>query len=400
MRYDQLVLSFGEIALKGKNRQMFSDLLFHRVRERLRDLPNVKVRMPYDHIEIDLNGANGDEVAERLRHVFGVQSIRAAIETNLDLQEMQAGALKVLLGEQANRPIRTFKISTKRKNKKYPTPSNELNHLIGAHVLRNTEGIKVDVHHPDLEIKVEVLENRARISGRTYEAAGGLPVGSAGKVLLLLSGGIDSPVAGYQLMRRGATVEAIHFHSPPYTSDRARQKVIDLAEKLHFYGGDVKLHIVPFTEAQLAIRDSLPESYRMTIMRRMMLRIAERVAEQRGALALATGESLGQVASQTLESMNTINEVTNLPVLRPLIAMDKVDIMTIAKEIDTYDISIRPYEDCCTLFLPRAPKTKPNREHANRFEKNLPIDALVQAAVDGIETIDIGRHEDSMDALL
>jgi thiamine biosynthesis protein ThiI len=217
-----------------------------------------------------------------------------------------------------------------------------------------------------------------------------------------LSGGIDSPVAAYLVAKRGAIVEAVHFQSPPYTSDRAKQKVIDLAKKLREFGGKFVLHLVPFTEAQVAIRDAVPEDYRITIMRRLMFRIAEEQAARRGALALATGESLGQVASQTLESMNTINAVTNLPILRPLITMDKIDIAKIAKEIDTYEISIRPYEDCCTIFLPRAPRTRPDRNHAARFEQKLDVDALVREAVDGIETIviDEDAQEDALSQLL
>lgn len=386
------------MALKGKNRKSFNDLLFRDVRRRLKEQSELFVKKHYDHIEIELNGQDASEVANKIKHVFGIHSIRAAILVDNSLEKIQEGALKVING--ASNDVATFKVSAKRKNKKFPLNSMQINQEVGGHILRHTENIKVDVHKPDLDIKIEVTENNTRIFGETIKGAGGMPSGSAGKVMLLLSGGIDSPVAAYQMMRRGATIEAVHFHSPPYTSDRARQKVIDLAEKLLEFGGNIKLHIVPFTEAQIAIRDRMPENYRMTIMRRLMLRISEKIAEQRNALALVTGESLGQVASQTLESMNTINEVTNLPVLRPLVAMDKLDIIDIANKIDTYDISIRPYEDCCTLFLPRAPKTKPDREHANRFEKNLPIEELVNEALAGVETIDIGRLHDDINALL
>ena len=398
MQYDYLILSFGEMALKGKNRKTFNDLLYKHVRKQLKSHPDVFVKKHFDHIEVELNGNDAVNVADRLQHVFGIHSIRAAIIVDNDMEKIREGALQVLRGEAEG--ANTFKISAKRKNKQFPLNSMELNQDIGGYILKNTEDVKVDVHHPDMDIKIEVLSETTRIYGKTIKGAGGMPAGSAGKVLLLLSGGIDSPVAGYQMMRRGATVEAIHFHSPPYTSDRARQKVIDLAEKLLDFGVNLKLHIVPFTEAQIAIRDRMPENYRMTIMRRMMLRIAEKIAEREQALALVTGESLGQVASQTLESMNTINEVTNMPILRPLVAMDKLDIIDIAKKIDTYDISIRPYEDCCTLFLPRAPKTKPDRKHANQFEKNLPIDELVNQAVDGVETIDIGHLHDDISSLL
>ncbi|MFC4618280.1 tRNA uracil 4-sulfurtransferase ThiI [Camelliibacillus cellulosilyticus] len=398
MKYDYLIIRYGEIVLKGKNRKMFYDKLTEQVRERTRSFHGLMVKKHYDHIEIALNGHDDREVTGKLTSVFGIQSIRAAIAVPNDLENMKKGALQVLLGE--GEWIKTFKVSARRKNKQFPINSWDLNHAIGAFLLTSTNGIKVDVHHPDLDLKIEVGDHQTRIYGRITKGAGGLPVGTAGKVLLMLSGGIDSPVAGYQMMKRGADIEAIHFHSPPYTNDRAKQKVIDLAEKLKDFGGNIKLHVVPFTETQLAIRDRMPENYRMTIMRRMMLRIAEKMAAENGALAVVTGESLGQVASQTLESMHTINEVTNIPVLRPLVAMDKVEIMAIAQKIDTYEISIRPYEDCCTLFLPRAPKTKPNREHANRFEKNLPIDDLIASALAGTETIEIGRKNEEMDTLL
>lgn len=399
MQYDSMILTFGEMALKGKNRNSFTDLLYKHVKKQLAPFPDVDIKKHFDHIEVALNGRPAEDVAERLRHVFGIHSMRCAISVENDLEKIQEAALKVVHAENAE--ARTFKISAKRNNKQFPINSMELNHKVGSFILRNTEHLKVDVHHPDLEIKIEVRNTKTRIYGKTFAGEGGMPAGSAGKVLLLLSGGIDSPVAAYQMMRRGATVEAIHFHSPPYTSDRARQKVVDLAEKLQEYAAvDLKLHIVPFTEAQIAIRDNVPENYRMTIMRRVMLRIAEKVAEKRGALALVTGESLGQVASQTLESMNTINEVTNLPVLRPLVAMDKLDIIQIAKKIDTYEISIRPYEDCCTLFLPRQPKTKPDRAHANRFEAYLSVSELVDQAIGGIETVDVGRIQDDLSSLL
>jgi tRNA uracil 4-sulfurtransferase len=398
MQYDYLILSFGEMALKGKNRKTFNNLLYKHVRRQLKGNTDLNIILHFDHIEIELNGYDATEIANRLQHVFGIHSIRAAVTVENSLEKIQEAALKVLHGEVGD--VATFKISAKRKNKQFPLTSMELNQEVGAYVLRNTENIKVNVRKPDIDIKIEVLSNKTRVFGKVVRGAGGMPSGSAGKVMLLLSGGIDSPVAAYQMMRRGAVIEAVHFHSPPYTSDRARQKVIDLAEKLLEFGGSLKLHIVPFTDAQIAIRDRMPENYRMTIMRRLMLRISEKIAEQRQALALVTGESLGQVASQTLESMNTINEVTNLPVLRPLVAMDKLEIIDIAKTIDTYEISIRPYEDCCTLFLPRAPKTKPDREHANRFEKNLPIEELVNQAIEGVETIDISHLHDDINALL
>lgn len=397
MRYDYLILRYGELSLKGKNRKDFTNQLFKNVKQQLKNM-DVQPKKHYDHIEIELNGTDHTEVAHRLRHVFGIQNMRPAVIADSNVEAIQQKALELV--QNIGNDVQTFKVAARRKDKSFPSNSMELNHLIGGYILRNTDDLTVNVHQPDLEVQVEVLKNDTRIYGPVIQGPGGLPVGSSGKVLLMLSGGIDSPVAGYLMQKRGADVDAIHFHSPPYTNDRARQKVVDLAEKLQQTGGKVKLHIVPFTETQLAIRDRMPENYRMTIMRRMMMRMAERLTQQNDALAIATGESLGQVASQTLESMNTINEVTNYPVLRPLLSMDKVEIMDIAKDIDTYDISIRPYEDCCTLFLPKAPKTKPDREHAGRFEKNLPIEELLTEALQKVETVDIGSQSNAMEDLL
>lgn len=394
-----MILRYGEISLKGKNRSKFEKRLEDVVRTNLKKFVSLKVRRLYDHIEIELNDSPYDQVVSQVKKIFGIQTIGAAIKVENDLDKMKEGALSVLLDE--GNDIKTFKISARRKNKKFPIHSNEMNQELGAHLLINTSHVTVDVRNPDVNIRVEVREHDTLIFGRGLKGAGGLPAGSSGKIILMLSGGIDSPVAGYLMQKRGAKIEALHFHSPPYTSERAKQKVIDLSQKLREFGGDLRLHIVPFTKIQTEIREKIPENYSMTIMRRLMLRIAEQVAYRRRALAIATGESLGQVASQTLDSMNTINEVTNLPVLRPLVAIDKVDIITIAQEIDTYDISIRPYEDCCTIFLPAAPKTKPNRQHTNRFEAKLDLDALVEEAVNSIETIVIGEEQDSdIDALL
>lgn len=394
MIYDYLVIRFGEITLKGKNKMNFVQKLENDVKDKLSRFSKLGIKRHFDDIEIQLNGEDADQVLSVLTRIFGIQNISSAIKVENNLDAMQDGVLRVMKAENG---VRTFKIAARRKDKRFPIHGSELNQGLGAYVLKNCEGVSVDVHNPDITLRVEVGYHETRIYGHEYDGAGGLPVGTSGKVLLMLSGGIDSPVAGYLLAKRGATVEAIHFQSPPYTSDRAKQKVIDLTKKIQSFGGTVRLHLVPFTKAQLAIRDAVPEDYRITIMRRLMFRIAEKLAEKTGALALATGESLGQVASQTLESMNTINQVTGLPVLRPLITMDKLDIARIAKQIDTYEISIRPYEDCCTIFLPKAPRTKPDRLHAERFEKSFDVEDLTDEAVNGIETLTV-TSEDLEDA--
>ncbi|MGB8955071.1 MAG: tRNA uracil 4-sulfurtransferase ThiI, partial [Tumebacillaceae bacterium] len=287
----------------------------------------------------------------------------------------------------------TFKVEGRRADKRFPLTSPEIAREVATHVLKNVEGLKVDVHNPELTLTVEVRESKAYLLCDIIPGPGGLPVGMSGKVMLLLSGGIDSPVAGWMAMKRGATVEGIHFQSFPFTSERAQEKVNDLAKILAKHGGRVRLHNVYFTEIQKAIRMHVPEEYSITIMRRIMMRIADRLAHQRKALALVTGESLGQVASQTLESMYVINNVTNMPILRPLVAMDKVDIMRIAKNIGTYETSILPYEDCCTVFMPKNPKTRPKLHEAEAAEAKLDIEALIQEALEKTETLMFNRYD-------
>ncbi|RBW71458.1 tRNA uracil 4-sulfurtransferase ThiI [Bacillus taeanensis] len=385
MEYEQILIRYGEIALKGKNRRKFEEQLRRNVKESLAGFPNITLKRTFDRLHVQLNGEDYQPVVERLQKVFGIQSLSLSMKVKNDLEEIQKGALAAL--RETNNEAKTFKITGKRPNKDFPINSQELNHLVGGYVLKHTENLKVDVHNPDVNIRIEVKSEATYISCTHFRGAGGLPVGSSGKVMLMLSGGIDSPVAGYLTMKRGIKIEAVHFHSPPFTSERAKQKVEDLAKVLTAFGGEVRLHVVPFTAVQKAIKDKIPDSYSMTIMRRMMLRITEKLAVKHNALGIVTGESLGQVASQTLESMHTINEVTNYPVIRPLAGMDKVEIMEISHHIGTYDISIRPYEDCCTIFLPSAPKTKPNRLKANKFEQYLEVEALASEAVDGTEMI-------------
>ena len=385
MEYNQILIRYGEIALKGKNRRHFEEQLRKNIRPLLDDFPKVKLKRAFDHLYIVLNGEDFRPIIEKLKTVFGIHSLSVAMKTENELETIQKTALKALM--ESSDGTKTFKVSAKRKNKQFPIPSQELNHLIGSYLLKHTDRFTVDVHHPDVEMLVEVKGDGTYISCIQILGAGGLPVGSSGKVMLMLSGGIDSPVAGYLSMKRGVRLEAIHFHSPPFTSERAKKKVEDLTRVLTKYGGEIFLHIVPFTTVQQEIRKHVPDSYSMTVMRRMMLRICERIAEKQGALAIVTGESLGQVASQTLESMNAINEVTTMPILRPLISMDKLEIMELARAIGTYEISIRPYEDCCTIFLPAAPKTKPKRDRVVAFEEGMSVDQLVDDAVDHIETL-------------
>lgn len=379
MKYDVILIRYGELALKGRNRDLFEAALVQSVKSVLRPFANIKVRRNYGRMYVELHGEDAHAVVERLRRVFGISSISPTVQVEPDEQAIKAKALELIRHLQPQ--PKTFRVETRRADKCFPKQSMEVSRMVGTHILRNIPEIKVDVHQPEAVVNIEIRAEGTYISCETIPGPGGLPVGSGGKVLLLLSGGIDSPVAGWKMMKRGVTLEAIHFHSYPFTSERALQKVRDLAQKLALWGGTVRLHVVPFTEIQTAIREKCPEDYLITIMRRFMMRIAEQVAARTGALALATGESLGQVASQTLESMNTINKVVSIPILRPLIGMDKTEITDIARRIDTYELSILPYEDCCTIFTPKNPVTRPKPHVAERFEEKLDVAALVEDAV-------------------
>lgn len=385
MNVEYILIRYGEMTTKGKNRGRFTSILRENVRNRLKAYEKIKITATRDRMYIKLNGEDHEKVAANLKEVFGIHTFSYARKVDTELDAIKKGALEAIneLGDS----VKTFKVNVQRSYKQFPLNTPQLNRELGGYILQNTEHLTVDVHQPDVAVRVEVRDDATYITCGEEYGAGGYPVGVGGKVMLLLSGGIDSPVAAYMLLKRGVSIEAIHFESPPFTSDRAKQKVFDLASKLTRYCRRVTLHVIPFTEIQKAIHKEMPASYTMTIMRRVMLKIAEQVSVDRKALALATGESLGQVASQTLESMHTINEVTNYPVLRPLLAMDKLEIMDIAKKIDTYDISIRPYEDCCTIFTPANPTTKPKRDKVARYESRFDFTELINEAVVNRESI-------------
>ncbi|WP_209122111.1 tRNA uracil 4-sulfurtransferase ThiI [Alkalihalobacillus sp. BA299] len=400
MKYDHILVRIGELALKGKNRKVFERALASNINVVLKGY-DIKVHSTFGRIMIELNDSREDDIIEKLKNVFGIHSFSLALKAENELEEIQKGAL-IALTDSRNQPVRTFKVTAKRPNKNFPIGSQELNHLVGGYILKNTENITVDVHNPDVEVRVEVREKATYITCGNISGAGGLPVGTGGKVMLMLSGGIDSPVAGYLTMKRGVRINAIHFHSPPYTNERAKQKVKDLVKILTKYCGTIQLHLVPFTEMQTTIHEKVPSDYAMTIMRRMMLRISEKIANKQNALAITTGESLGQVASQTLHSMNTINEVTNLPILRPLVTMDKLEVIEVARNIGTYETSILPFEDCCTIFLPSNSKTRPRKELAHKFEANFDFVSLVEKAVTETEIVTIrhqAKKEESVDKL-
>jgi thiamine biosynthesis protein ThiI len=400
--YEFILIRYGELTLKGKNRKHFEVQLQENIKMHCKDL-NIKISRTFGRMYLYLNGESFDEVAGRLKNIFGISSFSPAIKSGHDLQEIKDACFAAI--ENMKPRPGTFKVRTKRPYKRFPTRSDEMNRELGAHLLINTDYLKVDVHNPDVEVKVEIREDAAYIMCQRIPGAGGLPVGTSGKVMLMLSGGIDSPVAGYLALKRGLRFEGVHFHSYPFTSDRAKQKVVDLTKKLTKFGGNLKLHVVPFTKIQTEIREHVPDDYSITVMRRIMLRITERLAEKHKALGIATGENLGQVASQTLQSMNTINEVTNFPMIRPLITMDKLEIIDIAQEIDTYELSILPYEDCCTIFQPKSPKTRPTRKLAQRYEQRLDLENLIEEAVTETESLwfsykEINQKEnDDLDSL-
>lgn len=385
MNYDRILIRYGEMSTKGRNRSAFVDKLGRNIRYALHDFPNIKIKSTRDRMYILLNGENGREMVDRLKGVFGIQSFSPVIKTGKELEEIKDAALQLF--KKVYQKGNTFKITTKRADKTFFMDTDEMNHALGGHILQNVQDIKVNVKKPDINLQIEIRTEAAYIFCETIQGAGGLPAGSSGKAMLMLSGGIDSPVAGYLSMKRGLDVEGVHFFSPPFTSDRAKQKVLDIAAKLSERNGHFRLHIVPFTEIQQLIHKQIPENYTMTATRRMMLRITDAIRQKQEALAIITGESLGQVASQTLESMYAINEVTNTPILRPLIMMDKPEIIKIAEEIDTFEISNRPFEDCCTIFVPPSPKTKPKREKVIRYESFFDFEPYIQKAVEQTETL-------------
>jgi tRNA uracil 4-sulfurtransferase len=399
MNYDRILIRYGEISTKGRNRSKFVEKLRNSIIAALGLYPKVKIESGRDRMYILLNGENGAEILKLLTNIFGIQSFSPAIKVDKDVEKIKKAAYELVA--KIHKEGQTFKITGKRADKSFELDTDEINHTFGAYLLQNIAGLKVNVKKPDINLQIEIRNEAAYLSCETILGAGGLPVGSSGKAMLMLSGGIDSPVAGYFAMKRGIEIEAIHFFSPPYTSERSKQKVIDLSKKLANISGKVNLHIVPFTQIQETIRKQVPENYSMTTTRRLMLRIADELRQRSEALAIITGESLGQVASQTIESMYAINEVTNTPILRPLITMDKTEIIKIAREIDTHDISIRPFEDCCTIFVPASPKTKPRREKVQFYESFVDFSPLIEKAVNETEIVQIKNdpNEDPFEEL-
>ena len=389
------MIKYAEIGTKGKNRYVFEDILCKQMKEHLAGLGDFSIRREYGRIFLEAESAyDYDDVMKELKKVFGIVGIcPIVVENQVEFEAIKKKTIEYMNECYGEKPL-TFKVNARRTNKKFPMQSMEINSEIGHYLLETYPNLKVDVHHPDVMLNIEVRE-KVYIYSSTVKGAGGLPVGTNGKAMLLLSGGIDSPVAGYMISKRGVELEAVYFNAPPYTSERAKQKVIDLARIVSGFSGKIRLHVVNFTDIQLAIYEKCPHEELTIIMRRYMMKIAEHLAKENKCQALITGESIGQVASQTMHSLACTNEVCTLPVFRPCIGMDKQEIVDISEEIDTYETSILPYEDCCTIFVAKHPVTKPILDIIKRSEEKLSdvIEDLMKTAIDTVEVIE-ARYED------
>ncbi|MEC0255402.1 tRNA 4-thiouridine(8) synthase ThiI [Paenibacillus lautus] len=387
MTYDKLLLRFGEFTLKGKNRNRFERSVLNHIRSVLKPFPGAKIVKEYGRLYVELNGESPEALIHVLKKVFGLVSISPVRVCPSELDRIIETAVD-FMGQKELADPSTFKVNARRVWKQFPHSSQEMNHLVGSPLLRTYPQLKVKVKQPDMELRVEIRENETYLYYEVIPGAGGYPIGTNGKAMLLLSGGIDSPVAGWSAMRRGLEIECVHFYSFPYTSQLAKEKVMELTRLLSGYTGKIKLHLVPFTDVQTSFVGIGQDNLIITFMRRAMLRIASSLAEREGALAIVTGDSLGQVASQTLPSMNVIGRATELPLLRPLVMMDKNDIINIAMDIGTFETSILPYEDCCTLFVPKSPTTNPNLKIIEKVEASITeLPARIQAAIEGTETV-------------
>lgn len=384
-----LLVRYGEIALKGNNRPFFEKKLVEGIKRNLGDLDHT-IERQHGRVFIHFDRFDKEEVIERVTNTFGVVSVSPGVAVELDLQQIVDAALEQFNEAVESESIKTFKVESRRSNKGFPHKSPEISRMAGGYILKNTEGYKVDVHTPDLVVQVEVRD-KAYVFTRVIQGLGGMPYRSAGKAMLLLSGGIDSPVAGWMMARRGVEIDAIHYHSYPFTSERATEKVMDLGRKLAEYTGRIRVYSVNLLDIQKAINEFCPSEEMTILSRRFMMMIAERVAKKRKCQALITGESIGQVASQTIEGLNVTNDAVTLPVFRPLIAMDKVDIIKVAEKIDTYDISILPFEDCCTVFLPSRVVTKPRVDKIIESQNLLEVERLIDEAIEKMEVVDLKR---------
>lgn len=392
MKYTEIMVRYGELSTKGKNRKSFIMQLAENVRQALAEFPKVKIHADRDRMHLLLNGEDSQLVMPKLEKIFGIQNFSPSIRMEKDVAVLKTSVQQIM--KTIYTGTETFKITAKRSDHDFILDSGELNLALGDAVIDVCPEIKVQMKKPDINLRVEIRRDGAYLSYETILGAGGLPVGTSGRGMLMLSGGIDSPVAGYYAMKRGVEIEAVHFASPPYTSEQALQKAKDLTAKLAPYVGSIQFMEVPFTEIQEEIKQRVPQGYWMTITRRMMLRLTDAIREARKGLIIVNGESLGQVASQTLQSMVAINEVTTTPVIRPVATMDKLEIIEVAQTIDTFELAIQPFEDCCTIFAPPQPKTRPQLEKVHQYEERLDIQGMMERSLAGIKISEI-REENS-----
>ncbi len=390
MLYQSFLIKYAEIGTKGKNRYLFEDALMKQIRHAIREVDgDFSVAKETGRIYVRAKGDyDYEDLINALKRVFGIAWICPMFQTeNRDFENLKKEVVDYIGQVYPDRRL-TFKVDSRRADKKYPLTSEEMNRELGEVLLNAYPEMKVDVHHPQVMVRVEV-RTMVNIYSQMIPGPGGMPVGTNGKAMLLLSGGIDSPVAGYMIAKRGVRIEAVYFHAPPYTSERARQKVVDLATLVARYSGPIRLHIVNFTDIQLYIYEQCPHEELTIIMRRYMMRIAQSIAQETECLALITGESIGQVASQTVQSLAATNQVCDIPVFRPVIGFDKQEIVDIAEKINTYETSIQPYEDCCTIFVAKHPVTKPNVKVIRHSEEKLAekIGLMVKTAIEGRETV-------------
>ncbi len=387
-----ILIKNGELALKGLNRRTFEDMLVKNMRRRLESIGKFKFTVAQSTIvaEPENESIDLDEAVERIGKVFGIAGFSRAAAVEKEMDVILKSAEEYLAPQLLT--VRSFKVEAKRSDKKFPLTSPEICRETGGYLLRKFPHLEVDVHNPDIVVTVEIRDSNAYIHGKQIKGAGGMPTGSAGRAALLISGGIDSPVAGYMMAKRGLELIAVHFASPPYTSERAEQKVHSLLRQVSKYSGRIALFVVPFTKTQELIKDNCPEEIFTVIMRRMMMRVSQKIAAKEHAGALITGESVGQVASQTMQAIACTDSVCEIPVFRPLIGMDKDEVVAISRKIDTFDISILPYEDCCTVFTPKHPRTKPTVEYVEECEKALEVDKLVDEAAENARFVLISGY--------
>ena len=392
IQYDHIIVRYGELSTKGKNRKEFTKQLTSNIRKRLKDHEALTYNMLHDGLFIKLNNADYEVIKKELKDVFGYAYFAGAIRVSREIEDVKAVTLELAKKHKA----RTFKVATKRHDKNYPLISDEINRAIAGNILHNTD-LLVDVHEPDLMLYISVDKDFIYVMDEKIKGGGGYPTGINGMAMVMMSGGIDSPVAAYMTMKRGLRIECIHFASEPYTSKQALQKVLTLAEKLSVCQEEINVHIIPFTDLQLAIYKHVDEPYCITIMRRMMYRIADQICKQRHIKVITNGESIGQVASQTPESISVIGKVADTLILRPLCMMDKLEIINIAKRIDTYETSILPYEDCCTIFDPKNPVTKPKEDKCLYYETLFDYDALVQECIRNERIVNVSYRKKEED---